>query len=75
MNSINVNLHVYYSNNVFLQNFSWFNMSEFWIWLTKCGPFFIHYISTNASVLIFVILKNILKTFWKCYFQVNPPKI
>ena len=29
MNSINVNLHVYYSNNVFLQNFSWFNMSEF----------------------------------------------
>ena len=29
MNSINVNLHVYYSNNVFLQNFSWFNMTEF----------------------------------------------
>ena len=35
MNSASVNLHEYYSNNVFLHNFAQSDVSEFWAWLTK----------------------------------------
>ena len=39
MNSISINLHYYYGNNVFLDNFTWPNICEFWAWLTKMWYF------------------------------------
>ena len=35
MNNASVNLHRYCSNIIFLHNFAWFDVSEFWAWLAK----------------------------------------
>jgi len=50
MNSAIINLHGYYSNNIFLHNFAWSDVSEFWAWLGKMWYCF-YYTSTNASAL------------------------
>ena len=35
MNTVSVNLHGYYSNPEFLQNFAWSDVGEYWTWLAK----------------------------------------
>ena len=35
MNNASVNLHRHCSNIIFLYNFAWFDVSEFWAWLAK----------------------------------------
>ena len=40
MNSVSVNLYSYYSNYVFLYNFAWLDVSEFWTKLAKMWSFF-----------------------------------
>ena len=35
MNIDSVNLHSCYSNYVFLHNFAWTNMNDFWDWLDE----------------------------------------
>ena len=36
MNNDSINLYYYYSDYVFLHNFTWSNMGEGWTW-SKCG--------------------------------------
>ena len=43
MNNININLHGYYNSHVFSNIFSWTDVSEFWIWVTKMWYFFLFY--------------------------------
>lgn len=58
MNSISVNLYRYYSNYVFLHNFAWPNVNEFWALLAKIW-FFFYYIDAN----VLTIQANIVNFF------------
>ena len=51
MNSASVNLYGYYNNYIFLYNFTWLDVGEFWVWLAKMWSVF-YYIGIDASLLI-----------------------
>lgn len=50
MNNANINLYYYCKNYVFLQNFAWLDIGEFWVWLAKMWHFSYH-TSTDISAL------------------------
>jgi len=59
MNSAGINLHGYFNNYVFLHNFIWPDVDEFWAWLAKILSFFYNTsIDKSAHVKVILITFN-----------------
>ena len=71
MNNASINLRSYYNNHVFLLNFAWPDVGEFWTWLGKMRSFF-YYTSTDANaVKWFLPHSTSMKTFMRSENQLQ----
>ena len=71
MSNTGINLHGYSSNDVFLQNFVWPDVNEFWVWLATIWLFFYN-TSTDITDLSFREKKNegsMWKQWWLFFYN------